>query len=121
MKKSASGSVCKYCGNWFEQNDGPGKNSLYCSAKCRNAQHYLARKQKINPDKVMAAAGNRYCKICGTLLKPNQAVYCSDDCRLYISKKNKKSLSWDAILKGMEETGLSYGYYVGRYDNVGTD
>ena len=121
MNKDASVSVCKYCGATFEQRQSKGRKSEFCSEECRRAQHYLSRKMNVDPNKKVSHAGYRYCKICGTRLNANQAVYCSDECRFFMKKRKIQKLNWDEIIEGMERTELSYGQYVGRYDNVGTN
>lgn len=75
------------------------------------------------------------CICCGKPLPPRRIIYCSEVCRRQwehaatrsltnekeaekkeAKKKQKKAMTWDQIIKGMEETGMQYGEYVARYE-----
>ncbi len=98
----------------------PPRKKTYCSEVC--AAIAYARKRKRSPDAT--------CKNCGIPLHGQRITFCCDKCRTdYYRKQNRhpefnkedapkklKAKPMDEILKGVDETGLSYGEYVARYE-----
>lgn len=119
---------CVVCGRVLT-----GQQIKYCSKKCGNKGASLAKKGEIEQIR-------QVCPICGKVFYNNLRKYCSYDCtRISVGNVKRKKynntpyieafglkkptepktkrLSWADVIKGMEETGLSYGEYIARYDN----
>lgn len=132
--------TCKHCGKQYGVYYAKS-SSKYCSRECKNKAHYERSKERemrktLGLPEVEPA--KRYCAVCGQTLRSGQTKFCSHDClRTYhtrvkeartnaaeqakldksaekIAQKKRASQSWGEVLKGMEETGLSYGQYVAR-------
>ena len=125
---------CIYCGKELT-----GRQTMYCSANCRNKELYRVQ-QSFNE------RHKRYCLLCGKELTSLRRIYCSKECstmaarlreqdrirqekeeelemkqfieeRMHRSEKRREvKMTFAQIEKGMMETGLSYGEYVARYD-----
>lgn len=76
----------------------------------------------------MSEFSKEVCPVCGAELGLYKKVYCSRKCREAAIRetwskpkreaaKKQKGLSWDEVIKGMKETGLSYAEYIKRYED----
>lgn len=120
--------------------------STECKAegKRRYAEEYHRKLRQRNSEKKAEAQAEKIqqvasvniprCIWCNEPLPKGRKVYCSDRCRdkweaasvksianetarqKEAKKKQKKAMTWDQIIKGMEETGMQYGEYVARYE-----
>ena len=80
----------------------------------------------------MSEFNKEFCPVCGKPLPLYKQMYCSRACReeAYRERwkkpkkeavKKKKGLSWDEVIKGMAETGLSYVDYIKKYEDEVTE
>ena len=131
-----NGLYCVHCGKELK-----GGQKKFCSKNCSNLEQYYARREyRAEKQK------SHYCPWCGSEVTDFKRIYCSDKCarlsnaarrnerelrekeealkwekEIYervekIEQRKNVSMTFDEVVKGMKETGLSYGEYVAKYD-----
>lgn len=131
---------CRICGKLLT-----GRKQHYCSTECkaegkrRYSAEYAAKlmeqkerkkEEQANPRRPLKKTA---CIYCGKPIPPRRVIFCSDECaHLYndvsptteaeeekkkeAKKKKKKPMTWEQIIRGMEDTGMQYGEYVAKVE-----